>query len=187
MSTVTNEVVNMESSETNGKNANMEETDLGSAASSNNTSGDEEGEEDEDEDPEIQFKQRRTTRSATQKNKRIKTKTNQNNTNKANGRIRRGSPLNKRNPPRNGSNSNASNKKSSISTCQLCDEALSSEELGRHLSLTHFKSKLAKLLPSEKPYKCPKCSSIEENHDNLIGNLEFQYDDTFLLVNKSNL
>ena len=101
MSAVTNEVVNMESSETNGKNANMEETDLGSAASSNNTSGDEEGEEDEDEDPEIQFKQRRTTRSATQKNKRIKTKTNQNNTNKANGRIRRGSPLNKRNPPPN--------------------------------------------------------------------------------------
>ena len=174
MSTVTNEVVNMESSETNGKNANLEETDLGSAASSNNTSGeDEEAEEDEDEDEEIQFKQRRssrTTRSSTVKNKRIKTKTKIDN--KANSRrIRRGSPLNKK-VPRNGS---SNSQKSSISTCQLCHEALSNEELNRHLSLTHFKSKLAKLLPSEKPYKCPKCSSIEENHDNLIAHYGGQH------------
>ena len=139
-----------------------------------------EAEEGEDEDAEIQFKQRRTTRSSTVKNKRITTKTKIDN---KVSRIRRGSPLNKK-VPRNGS---SNSQKSSISTCQLCHEPLSNEELNRHLSLTHFKSKLAKLLPSEKPYKCPKCSSIEENHDNLIGNLEFQYDDTFLLVNKSNL
>ena len=144
----------METTETNGSKSELE-TDLGSAASSNNTSGDEEASED-DEDAEIQFKQRRTTRSASQRITKSKQKVNK----ASNSRIRRGSPItSSKRPQRN-------QKKSSIS-CELCNEVI--DDLSRHLSLAHFKSKLAKLLPSEKPFKCPKCSSYEDSHDNLLG------------------
>lgn len=140
--------VQMDSEE---KKANDQETDLGSAASSANSSGDEEESEDDDEDVEISFKTRRTTRSSSARNSKAKTKKKEVKI-PQNKKIRRGSPLQR-------------SRKSSIS-CSLCNESV--EDLSRHLSLSHFKSKLSKLLPSLPPFKCPKCSAHEENRDNLI-------------------
>merc|ERR1739838_327454 len=64
-------------------------------------------------------------------------------------------------------------KSSMIESCQLCSDMV--EDLSRHLSLNHFKSKLVKLLPSQSPFKCPKCASVESSHDNLISHYGGQH------------
>ena len=174
------------------------ETDLGSAASSANSSGDdgEASEDEDDEDPEVSFTKkkpsnsRRTTRQATRsstrkndqstsssKNRKEKLKKStsrgKNNSspapvekNSSNRRIRRGSPLASLKTSEAVTKPKRTRKSSMIESCQLCSDMV--EDLSRHLSLNHFKSKLVKLLPSQSPFKCPKCASVESSHENLI-------------------
>ncbi len=172
--------INENSKKTNGNN---EETDLGSAASSANSSGDEEDDEPE-EDPEIEFKtQRRTTRSATSSrgNKRgrpRKSEGTREQPSRNSPRIRRGSPAMKsasqNSKPKSQKQNGSKNRRKSSITCQLCSEVLD-EDLSRHLSLVHFRTKLAKLLPSMPPYKCPKCASSQDSHDDLISHYGGQH------------
>ena len=166
--------------ETNGKKTNgnshgletASETDLGSAASSVNTSGDEQDdEEDEGEsDPEIQFKQSRRTTRATRASARnnspqtLKKKQQRNNT-----KINKNKKQNTAAAKNSNSTTSVASKrprlsrKSSIS-CSLCTEVV--EDLGQHLSLTHFKTKLLKLLPSDQhSFKCPKCALVFNDKD----------------------
>ena len=162
-----------------------------------------EDEDDDDEDPEVSFTKkkpsnsRRTTRQATrsstrkndqsssskhrkekQKKSTSRGKNNsspapveKNSSNRADRRIRRGSPASLKTsevtkPKR-------TRKSSMIESCQLCSDMV--EDLSRHLSLNHFKSKLVKLLPSQSPFKCPKCASVESSHDNLISHYGGQH------------
>ena len=63
-------------------------------------------------------------------------------------------------------------RKASI-TCQLCSEKV--DDISLHLSLSHFKPRLTKLLPSRPPFKCPKCASVEDSHDGLIAHYGGQH------------
>ena len=174
-----------------------------SSANSSGDDGEASEDEDDDEDPEVSFTKkkpsnsRRTTRQATRsktrkndqsssskhrKEKQKKsTSRGRNNSspapvekkssNRVDRRIRRGSPaslktLEVTKPKR-------TRKSSMIESCQLCSDMV--EDLSRHLSLNHFKSKLVKLLPSQSPFKCPKCASVESSHDNLISHYGGQH------------
>jgi hypothetical protein len=86
--------------------------------------------------------------------------------NSSNRRIRRGSPLASLKTSEAVTKPKRTRKSSMIESCQLCSDMV--EDLSRHLSLNHFKSKLVKLLPSQSPFKCPKCASVESSHENLI-------------------
>ena len=164
--------------ETNGKKTNgnshgletASETDLGSAASSVNTSGDEQDdEEDEGEsDPEIQFKQSRRTTRATRASARNNSPQTLKKKQQRNTKINKNKKQNTAAKNSNSTTSVASkrprlSRKSSIS-CSLCTEVV--EDLGQHLSLTHFKTKLLKLLPSDQhSFKCPKCALVFNDKD----------------------
>ena len=110
-------------------------------------------------DPEIQFKQsRRTTRASTRNNSpslTLKIK-------KKHTKQRPAAATNPTTvaPPKRPRLSRS--RKSSIN-CPLCSEV--TEDLTQHLSLSHFKSKFLKLLPSQPPYKCPKCALLFNDKD----------------------
>lgn len=143
---------------TNGNNEeNLDDDD-------DTTEEDDSEDSEESEDTEIEFKNspRRTTRSSVQQAAAAKKAKKQ--------------PAVKRQPVKKAAAAAKNGKKKATSTanvkksrkssisCQLCSEVVSSD-LDLHLSLKHFKSKLAKLLPSQPPYKCPKCASAFSDSD----------------------
>ena len=188
----------------NGKNyETASETDLGSVASSVNTSADEqEAAEDEEEedisDHEVQFKSKKSRRTPASSSARSTRASRRNSspvtsspapmrtlspapTEKRRGRGRprkyggtinaaasnsptpsAATPISKR-PRLTSTNSNSQKSSSNITNCLLCSEV--TEDLGRHLALTHFKAKLLKVLPIQPPFKCPKCSLAFSNKD----------------------
>ena len=192
----------------NGKNYenSASETDLGSVASSVNTSADEEEEEEDiSSDHEVQFKSKKSRRTPASSSARSTRASRRNSSpvtsSPAPARTLSPAPIEKRRgrgrprkfdatlnsaPPASNSptpsaaaatptaaskrprlissNSNNSQKSSSnITNCLLCSEV--TEDLGRHLALTHFKAKLLKVLPVQPPFKCPKCSLAFSNKD----------------------
>jgi hypothetical protein len=159
-----NEMMLADSSDstTNGKKANgsneAAEVDLGSAASSANTSGDEEEadeeEEGENDDIVVISQSKRTTRSSSAS----KTRSSLQKSSNSNLRTRR---------PQRGGSGSLHNKSSSKIKCTLCSDSVA--DLGDHLALVHFRAKLAKLLPSQPPFKCPKCAFCEDGLDSLIS------------------
>ena len=192
-------------------NSEIIEVDLGSAASSANSSGDEqegeeeaedENEENENSDPEIEFKtspkksspSKRSTRSSGRRNdpspKKKSSRTTSSRSEKQplkkrksgpgrghdhdhNSRSSRSKSRKSTSPLPNSSSRKSSNSKSSSrrsksskKACQICEAKV--DDLPRHLSLDHFKSNLIKLLPSQPPFKCPKCNVCETSQKDLI-------------------
>ena len=195
----------------NGKNYenSASETDLGSVASSVNTSADEDEEDEDISDHEVQFKSKKSRRTAAPASSSTTRSTRASRRNsspvtlspapavrtlspaptiekrRGRGRPRKFDSLNSSAPTSNSptptasmtssttapkrprlvsSNSNNSQKSSSNTTnCLLCSEV--TEDLGRHLALTHFKAKLLKVLPVQPPFKCPKCSLAFSKQD----------------------